>query len=80
MIPIPGKPFRGKDAPIDAFRHLRKNHGIDPNDASARLHKLKKMFGLAPDDDMVIGKTGDVYNEVTGERLGSLTDRSLGSS
>jgi hypothetical protein len=79
MIDIPGKPFRGKGAPSAAYRHLRKNHGVDPNDASYRLHRLKQMAGLEPDDDVVIGKTGDVYNAMTGERIGSLTDRSLGS-
>ena len=34
---------------------------------------------LSPaDDDVIIGHTGDVYNAHTGERLGSLTDSSLG--
>jgi hypothetical protein len=31
-------------------------------------------------DNVVIGKTGDIYNAQTGERLGSLTDKSLGGT
>ena len=79
MKPIPGKPFRGKDAPDDAFRHLRKNHGIGPTIASHRLHKIKGNASLRPDDDVVIGRTGDVYNAKNGERIGSLTDPTLGT-
>ena len=57
---IPGNPFRGANAPQRAFEHLEKYSGLDPNVASARLHRLKKMGGLAADDVMVIGRTGDV--------------------
>jgi hypothetical protein len=77
--PIPGKPFLGRHAPAKAFRHLRKYHGIDPVTASHRLHVLKGAAGLRPDDDVVIGKTGDVYNEQTGARIGTLTDPALGA-
>jgi hypothetical protein len=79
-ISIPGNPFRGKDAPAKAFKHLENFHGVDAKDASHRLHRLKGQAGLGPADDVVIGRTGDVYNAVTGERLGSLTDKSLGSA
>jgi hypothetical protein len=75
---IPGKPFRGNDAPQRAYQHLAKFHGIEPQVARNRLEKLKKQGGLAPPDDVIIGRTGDVYNAITGERLGSLTDASLG--
>jgi hypothetical protein len=78
MIPIPGFPFRGQDAPREAFRHLKKNHGIEEIVASNRLHRLKESAFLGPADDVVIGRTGDVYNAMTGDRIGSLTDRSLG--
>lgn len=74
---VPGRPFRGKNAPEAACRHLSKYHGIDPNVASNRLHKLKQSAGLGPADDVIIGRTGNVYDARTGERLGSLTDPSL---
>lgn len=78
---IPGKKqFRGPDGPAAAYAHLKKNHGVDPNDASHRLHKLKEGAGMSPDDDVEIGATGDVYNARSGERLGTLTDKSLGSA
>ncbi|WP_029215371.1 RHS repeat-associated core domain-containing protein [Kallotenue papyrolyticum] len=76
--PIPGRPFRGRNAPEQAYGHLEKYHGVDRKTARNRLHKLKEQAGLAPDDDVVIGRTGDVYDERTGERIGSLTDPSLG--
>jgi hypothetical protein len=79
MTPIPGFPFRGKDAPREAYRHLKENHGVDESVASNRLHKIKDRALLGPTDDVVIGRTGDVYNAATGERIGSLTDTALGS-
>jgi RHS repeat-associated protein len=76
---IPGRPFTGKNAPTKAYRHLKKYHGVDPTAASNRLHKLKKLGGLDPADDVAIGRTGDVYNAKTGEYLGSLTSELLGN-
>ncbi len=76
---IPGRPFRGKDAPQKAFRHLETYHGVDPRVASNRLHKMKEQANLGAADDVVMGRTGDVYNAKTGERIGSLTDKSLGT-
>jgi hypothetical protein len=76
--PIPGNPFRGPTAPQQAFQHLQRFHGIDPAVASNRLHRIKQAAGLGAADDVVIGRTGDVYNAVTGEYLGSLTDRAWG--
>ena len=75
---IPGRPFSGKNAPTKAYEHLEKFHGLDPKVASNRLHVLKKQGGLRASDDVAIGRTGDVFNERTGERLGSLTDPHLG--
>jgi hypothetical protein len=77
MSSIPGRPFRGKDAPAKAVKHLQTHHGVSPADAGHRLHRLKEQGGLGPADDVTIGRTGDVYNAVTGERLGTLTDKSL---
>ncbi len=79
MIPIPGHPFRGKDAPREAFRHLSRFHGIDEHVSSNRLHKIKEGADLGPADEVIIGRTGDVYNGLTGDRIGSLTDNALGS-
>ena len=64
---ISGRPFTGKNAPTKAYRHLKKYHGVDPTAASNRLHKLKKLGGVGPADDVAIGRTRDVYNAKTGE-------------
>jgi hypothetical protein len=72
---IPGHPFRGANAAQDAFKHLEQFHGISPTVASERLHNIKAAYGLGAADNVVIGRTGDVYNSQTGERLGSLTDK-----
>ena len=72
---IPGRPFRGKTAPERAYAHLENYHGISRHIASVRLHEIKEANGLAPDDDVIIGRTGDVYDGRTGDYLGSLTTR-----
>jgi hypothetical protein len=77
---VPGRPFRGKTAAEDAYKHLEEHHGIDPHTASNRLHKIKEQGGLGAADDVVIGRTGDVYDARTGEHIGSLTDSTLGPS
>jgi hypothetical protein len=79
MIPIPGRPFRDKDAPRKSFQHLRIEHGVDENVTSNRFHKIKEKALLGPADEVVIGRTGDAYNALRGERIGSLTDKSLGT-
>ena len=38
---IPGHPFRGPNAAAEAFQHLEKYHGVDPNVASKHLHDIK---------------------------------------
>ena len=76
---IPGLPFRGTDAPQRAFDWLRKYHGIPEHVASNRLHKIKKASALGAADNVVIGKSGDVYDEVSEDLLGSLTDSSWGT-
>jgi len=76
---IPGKNhFTGPNGPAWAYKHLHKYHGIDPNVASNRLHKIKQQAGWGAADDVVIGRTGDVYNGKAGEFWGQLTDPSLG--
>lgn len=75
---IPGNPFRGSNAPQRAFDHLEEFHGLDPHVASNRLHAIKQHFGIGAADDVVIGRTGDVYNAQTGDWLGTLTDSGWG--
>jgi hypothetical protein len=78
---IPGKNnFTGPDGPARAFVHLEKYQGLNPETASVRLHKIKQKAQLGPADDVTIGRTGDVYNAATGDKLGSLTDPSWGGS
>lgn len=77
---IPGNPFRGADAPAQAYRQLERFHGVDPHTAGNRLHALKRKGGLGGADDVVIGRTGDVYNARTQECLGSLTNKALGGA
>ena len=72
---IPGHPFTGPNAANDAFAHLEQYHGVNPDDASERLHYLKGAAGLGGADDAVIGMTGDVYNPYTGEWVGTLTQQ-----
>ena len=49
-------------------------HGVTRVVASNRLHRIKASEGLGPADNVVFGRTGDVYDELTGEFIGSLTD------
>jgi RHS repeat-associated protein len=55
------------------FSLLEKNHGIDPKLASLRLHQMKAALGYGPADEMLFDLTGNVYDPVTGDWLGSLT-------
>jgi hypothetical protein len=76
---IPGNPFRGANASQRSYKHLAEEHGLDPGIASNRLHRIKKAGGVGASDDVVIGRTGDVYDARTEEWLGSLTDPVWGS-
>ena len=70
---IPGNPFRGKDAAEQAYKHLEKYHGVKPTVASERLHQIKQRVGMGAADDVIIGRTGDIYNAKTNEWIGTLT-------
>jgi RHS repeat-associated protein len=70
---IPGHPFKGDKGIQDAYKHLEKYHGVPQELASERLHKIKQAAGLGATDNVTVGRTGDVYNATTGERIGSLT-------
>lgn len=71
---------RGGVISEDAFAHLDPATGLDAHAASDWLHILKDGAGLGTADDVVVGRTGDVCDAVTGERLGSLTDPGLGGA
>ena len=78
-LEIPGTGhFEGRLGPEGAARHLGRFHGIDRDTFRERLHRIKKKAGLRPDEDVIIGRTGDVYDAATGEPLGSLTDPAWG--
>jgi hypothetical protein len=72
MAVIRGNPFRGPNAALLAYEHLRRYHGVDASAAADRLHRIKSRAGLGPAEDVAIGKTGAVYIEATGEEIGSL--------
>lgn len=74
MPNIPGRPYLGPGADKVAFAHLADFHGVDAITAGERLHRFKAAGGLGPADNVAFGRTGDVYDEATGEKLGSLTD------
>ena len=73
-IPIPGNYVTGESGRLDVFKNLEKNHGISDELASERLHQIKDENHLPADFNLAFGRTGDVYNPVTGEWLGSLTE------
>jgi len=67
-------PDHARKADIDeVYRRLRKYHRVERHVASDRLHKLKEGEGRPPDADLLFDLTGNVYDPVTRERLGSLT-------
>ena len=74
MPTIPGNPYRGPSAPDRAFVHLSIHCRIAIGISSDRLHRIKFRAALGATDAVVIGRTGDVYSEATGEHLGTLTD------
>jgi RHS repeat-associated protein len=58
----------------EVFGRLEENHGIKRADASQRLHRIKKDAGRRGADNVEFDLTGNVYDPVTGEWLGSLTE------
>lgn len=74
MPAIRGNPFRGENADERCFAHLERFHGINRYTASVRLHRIKQRAGVGPAENVVFGRTGDVYLEATGEHLGMLSD------
>ncbi len=70
---IPGNPYRGADAVDRWWEEQGRPRGISRGEVSDRIHDIKEGADLGPTDDVVIGRTGDVYDARTGERIGSLT-------
>ena len=63
------------------YRHLEKEHGIDPNDASECLHEIKEENGYGGAENVAFDWTGNIYapdgvnDPATRVWLGSLTER-----
>ena len=60
-------------APEEVYKNLQKNHGIEPWDASNRLHAIKEANGIPGNADVLITKSGTVYTPGSREYLGNLT-------
>jgi hypothetical protein len=55
------------------FERLTRFHGIERNLASDRLHQIKRLHGLGSDEEVIFDYTGNVYDQLTADHLGSLT-------
>jgi RHS repeat-associated protein len=71
VLPGRARTFGGAS---EAFAHLEKHHGISQELASARLHLIKTTHGIGPGENVLIDRTGGVWNPITREFLGSLTE------
>jgi hypothetical protein len=56
------------------YQHLRDYHGISEVTASERLHKLKQQCGYGAADNPIFDRTGNLYDPITLEWVGSLTE------
>jgi hypothetical protein len=56
------------------YDHLAENHGISPALASERLHYIKNRLGYGAADNVLFDHTGNLYDPVTRQWLGSLTE------
>jgi hypothetical protein len=69
---VPGRPWPA-DTPIDLIaRHLRDNHGVSRSQFRERLHRIKQGAQMEAADDVIFGRTGDVYDSRTDELIGNL--------
>lgn len=57
----------------EVYQHLKAYHNIDRHDASRRLHAIKENAHRGPAANVIFDATGNVYDPVTREWLGSLT-------
>jgi len=58
----------------EVVRRLEKYNDISPELASERLHAIKQAAGRGPADNVIFDLSGGVYDPVTREWLGSLTE------
>jgi RHS repeat-associated protein len=56
----------------EAARHLQRYHGVRRADASRRLHAIKRAHGYGGKDNLLIDRTGNVYDPRSREWLGTL--------
>ena len=59
----------------DIVRRLKDYHGVEPEMARVRIHAIKQAYGIPADQDLTFGLTGDVWDPVSGEYLGTLTGK-----
>jgi hypothetical protein len=72
-LPFGAKRFGPSE--IDAmYAQIEAHHGIKPELARKRLHELKDHYGHRGDENLVFDYTGNAYDPVTLEWLGSLTE------
>ncbi len=67
------KNARSTDDVDEIFRRLEKNNGVSREDASLRLHDIKRSTGRGGADNVLFDMSGNVYNPDTLEWIGSLT-------
>jgi hypothetical protein len=66
------RPYIGKPLDRDYVGRLLE---LDAHRVTARLHKLKRIYGLRGDDSVVIClDDGEVYDSLTEEPIGNLFD------
>jgi hypothetical protein len=74
-LPSNAKRFPATQEGVElAFDHLQKYHGIGKHLASERLHSIKSHFGYSGNVNVLIDRTGNVYDPVSLEWLGMLTE------
>lgn len=61
----------------DLAVHLERYHGIDASTGSDRLHAIKRAAGRHG-ADVLLDRTGGVWDPVSRELLGLITDKTWG--
>lgn len=77
MTKLPANARRTTDE-NEAYRRLSRFHGISAALAKRRLHQIKRQAGRGADDEVVFDFTGNVFDPVTLELLGSVTEGGKG--
>jgi len=74
-LPANARILTGPDAPSRLYPHLERFHGIPPHVARERLHAIKDAAHRGPADNIILDWTGNVFDPVTRQWLGSLTSQ-----